>query len=190
MVHDDFRNARYFIRSRKRALFDRSEQRRFRTKFLCYLGYVRIEWVGPYAGEYRFFERIWCRVSLDITPQTSTVRYLLSSRLKLFHVDLLSHARKRISCTDSASQKSLEVKRYIGMPKIHRVLELYILTIPACGHGRYDVESPFEHAPQALKSIYRPRWPYLPTSRIRPPYHRRFLLIKFRGAQISLFILT
>jgi len=81
-------------------------------------------------------------------------QYIIGSERKQYHADLLSRARKYISYTDSAAKVTEEVKSYIDKPNVHRVLELYIHTIPAYGHVRHVIESPFEHAHQALKRVW------------------------------------
>jgi len=62
--------------------------------------------------------------------------YVFGKGREQYHAALVSLAKEYIVLTNNASKLNFEVFKLIDKPNVHRVLELYIHTIPAFGHVR------------------------------------------------------
>jgi len=80
--------------------------------------------------------------------------FVLGKGREKYHATLLGLAKEFVVLTNNASKLNLDVLKIIDKPNVHRVLELYIHTIPAFGHVRHIQELTFEHMHQSLKRIW------------------------------------
>jgi len=93
----------------------------------------------------------WPRKGID---SDADFEYVLGKYRNKYYANLLSLAKEFLVLVNNASKLNIDVFKIIDKPNVHRVLELYVHTIPAFGHVRHVQELTFEHMHQSLKRIW------------------------------------
>jgi len=82
-----------------------------------------------------------------------------------YHAQLLAHVKSYLNCVNKSVKGArsrddrLQVDK-LDKPNVHRLLELYVHTLPAFGHARQISELLFERAHQPLKRIWEGHNPF------------------------------
>jgi len=77
-----------------------------------------------------------------------------------YHARLLKLVKEYLAHLNTSSRLSSDARSLVDKPNAHRLLELYVHTIPAFGHARHIQELIFEHAHQPLKRIWEQHNPH------------------------------